>query len=56
MQNVSHTALLIKQETQGVKYLVECTKVKGWFCQVSPGGFHSSLTPFYFQQWDFQQS
>lgn len=30
MQNVFHSEPLIKQEAQGVKYLMEFTEVKGW--------------------------
>lgn len=57
MQNVSHSGPLIKQETQGVKYLVEFTEVKGWPFPGLPGCVppltHSILFP---GQRDFQQS
>lgn len=52
MQIFFHSDPLIKQETQGVKYLVEFTEVKGWSL---PGWVpqltHSILFP---GQWDSQ--
>lgn len=56
MQNVSHPDPLIKQETQGVQYLVEFTKVKGWSLPGFPGWVPQLTHSILFTgQQDFQQ-